>query len=58
MRCPAVLVLSGSTRRDERKDVAYRPDLIVDSVGDSVNPSPAIERVLKDLHPAESRLAG
>jgi NagD protein len=53
-----VLVLSGSTRREDLKDFAYRPDLIVDSVADLVNPSPAIQRVLNDLRPAESLLVG
>ncbi len=53
-----VLVLSGSTSRDDLKDFAYRPDLIVDSIADLLQPSPAVQRVLSDLVPAESLLVG
>jgi NagD protein len=53
-----VLVLSGSTSRDDLKDFAYRPDLIVDSIADLLNPSPAVQRVLSDLLPVEALLAG
>ena len=53
-----ILVLSGSTSRDDLKDFAYRPDLIVDSIADLVNPSRAIQRVLNDLLPADAVLTG
>ncbi|MEJ7596052.1 MAG: HAD hydrolase-like protein [Planctomycetaceae bacterium] len=53
-----ILVLSGSTNRDDLKDFAYRPDLVVDSIADLLNPSQAIQNFLNDLHPAESLLAG
>jgi NagD protein len=49
-----ILVLSGSTSRDDLKDFAYRPDLVVDSIADLLNPSPAIQRFLSDVLPAES----
>ena len=53
-----ILVLSGSTSRDDLKDFAYRPDLVVDSIADLLDPSPAIRRFLNDVLPAESMLAG
>lgn len=48
-----VLVLSGSTSRNDLKDFAYRPDLMVDSIADLLNPSKAIQHILSDLVPAE-----
>ena len=53
-----VLVLSGSTSREDLKDFAYRPDIIVDSIADLVNPARAIHRVLSNLLPAEALLTG
>ena len=53
-----ILVLSGSTSRDDLKDFAYRPDLVVDSIADLLIPSPAIEHFLKGALPAESLMAG
>jgi len=53
-----ILVLSGSTSRDDLKDFAFRPDLIVDSIADLVNPTRAIQRVLNDSARTESMLVG
>ena len=53
-----ILVLSGSTSRDDLKDFAYRPDLVVDSIADLLNPAPAIQRALDDMLPATSVPAG
>ena len=49
-----ILVLSGSTSRDDLKDFAYRPDLVVDSIADLLDPTPGIQRFLNDVLPAES----
>ena len=41
-----VLVLSGGTRREDLKEFAFQPDLVVDSIADLCDtPQPAVSMV-------------
>jgi NagD protein len=52
-----VLVLSGSTTRDDLKDFAFCPDLVVDSIADLLN-CDAMTFPGLQLPPGESAIAG
>ena len=50
------LVLTGSTRREDLKRYAYRPDLVLDSIGDLCDEhayADAVDSLLEDDQPAE-----
>jgi NagD protein len=53
-----VLVLSGTTSREDLKDFAYRPDLVVDSINDLLHPSTAVQMQLDEWIPSEPLLVG
>ncbi|GEM_PF-2442421 len=53
-----ILVLTGSTSRDDLKHFAYRPDVIVNSIADLLHPSFAVPQMLNELQPDSALLAG
>ena len=53
-----VLVLSGSTTREDLKDFAYRPDLVVDSIADLLHSSHSIQDAFDNLLADATLLAG
>ena len=57
MRYRTVLVLSGTTTRDDLKDFAFRPDLIVDSIEELLNPTAAVQLLLNEWLPSDALVA-
>ena len=55
--CGAVVALSSSTTRNDLKDYAFRPDLVVDSIADLLNPSPTVQTQLEEWLPADVLVA-
>ena len=53
-----VLVLSGTTTRADLKRFAYRPDVVVDSIADLLNPSDEIQELLGEPIAAVPALVG
>lgn len=51
-----VLVLSGSTRREDLVEYAYRPDLVIESLADLISPEESIQAALGRTLPPELTL--
>lgn len=51
-----ILVLSGSTRRSDLKDFAFRPDMIVESIGDLLDPASEVSVWLEEYAAMETVL--
>jgi NagD protein len=45
-----ILVLTGSTKRDDLAKYAYQPDIIVDSIADLHDPDTLLHDVLPTIH--------
>lgn len=48
-----ILVLTGTTARDDLQRFAYRPDIVVDSIASLLSPRPELTELIGDLLPSQ-----